>query len=276
MSSEDERDDRVRIDGIVEPSDDRLADRLDRLEAETMRFADRIRRRDDRIAVLEDRLSEHAALLDALRNRSSVTREMIAELQSRELEKHAHLRWESVEPNLSLLAVDGDSIEGFWNEDGNRYCRLPDGDDPLAGDSGRSLTEGDLLPIQRLSRMDDETLRSTAGSKPMRLAAEVWREREGTGLWKPGRNGVRLYLDAGELARWIRVREPSVDQSYSQKLAGRTIDELKVLSSGRLYDRLESRRKDGLRYKERRLYLPTDSEIPGEPSRREDTGEDTP
>ena len=276
MSSKDEREDRVRIDGAVEPSDDRLADRFDRLEAETRRLDDCIRRRDDRIAELEDRLSEHAALLDALRNRSSVTREMIAELQSRELEKHAHLRWETVEPNRSLLAVDGDSIETFRTEDGHRYCRLPGGEDPLSGESGSSLTEADLLPIQRLSRMDDETLRSTAGSKPIRLAAEVWRERDGPGLWKPGRNGVRSYLDAGELARWIRVREHGVDRSYSQKLAGRTIEELKRLGNGRLFDRLESHRKDGLRYEERRLYLPADSEIPGEPSTGGDPEVDSP
>ncbi|WP_331233935.1 hypothetical protein [Natronorarus salvus] len=116
--------------------------------------------------------------------------------------------------------------------------------------------------------MDEETLRSTASSKPVRLAAEVWREREReTGLWKPGRNGVGSYLDAGELARWIRLRELGVDRSYSQKLAGRTIEELKSFTEGRLFDRLESRRKDGLQYKERRLYLPADAEIPGEPTR---------
>ena len=110
MSSEDERGDPVRADGTVEPIPDRLADRLDRLEAETRRLADQIQRRDDRIAELEDGLSEHAALLDALRNRSSITREMIAELQSRELEKQAQLRWETVEPNFGLLDVDGDSL----------------------------------------------------------------------------------------------------------------------------------------------------------------------
>ena len=255
-------------DRTADTDRERLTDRLDRLEAETRALAREVRLRDDRIEALETRLSEHAALLEALRARTTLTREMIAELQSRELEKHAHLRWESVEPNLGLLDVDGDSLEQVRPDGDEPYCRLPGGVDPLSGGRSRGLSEGDLLPIQRLSRMDEETLRSTAGSKPVRLAAEVWGEREReTGLWKPGRNGVRSYLDAGELARWIRVREPGIDRAYSQKLAGRTIGELKALSEGRLFDRLESRRKDGLQYKERRLYLPADTEIPGEPTR---------
>jgi hypothetical protein len=90
-------------------------------------------------------------------------------------------------------------------------------------------------------------------------------EREGDDtLWNTGCNGVREYLDGGELAAWIRAREPGVDKSYSQKLASRTIDAMIDIAKGRLYTQLKNRRKDGLRYKERRVILPEESTIPGE------------
>lgn len=72
------------------------------------------------------------------------------------------------------------------------------------------------------------------------------------------------YLDAGDLAAWIRIQEQDVSQEYATKLARRTIDALPDLSKHRLYDELRSRRADGLTYKERRLVLPAEAEIPGE------------
>ena len=42
------------------------------------------------------------------------------------------------------------------------------------------------------------------------------------------------------------------------------MDALQELTKDRMYIKKRNRRKDGLKYKERRLHLPTDSEIPGE------------
>lgn len=114
--------------------------------------------------------------------------------------------------------------------------------------------------------MDDEMLHSTASSKPVRLAAEVWQdhEQDRSTLWNQSCNGVREYVDAGELAQWLRHNEPGVNKEYSQKLASRTIDALTDLTKGRPYVTQKNRRKDGLSYKERRIVLPDESEIPGE------------
>lgn len=73
-------------------------------------------------------------------------------------------------------------------------------------------------------------LHLAASSKPVRLAAEVWRDRQQdrSTLWNPGCNGVREYVDAGELAQWLRHNEPGVNKEYSQKLAGRTINALSI------------------------------------------------
>ena len=55
-----------------------------------------------------------------------------------------------------------------------------------------------------------------------------------------------------------------MNEEYNQKLAGRTIDALLDLTKDRLYVKRKNRRKDGLSYKERRVILPEESEIPGE------------
>ena len=98
--------------------------------------------------------------------------------------------------------------------------------------------------------MDDDMLHSAASSKPVRLAAEVWRdhEQEQSMLWNQGCNGVREYVDAGELAQWLHHNEPGVNKEYSQKLARQTIDVLLGLTKDRLYVKRKNRRKDGLSY----------------------------
>jgi hypothetical protein len=80
-------------------------------------------------------------------------------------------------------------------------------------------------------------------------------------------------LDAGELATWIRIQEGDVSRDYATKLAGRTIDALLDLANHRLYDELRSRRADGLQYKERRVVLPAEAEIPGETHGSSDSAE---
>jgi hypothetical protein len=188
-------------------------------------------------------------------------------LVARELEKGAHLRWDHVEPTLQddHLDLPADRVERVTKDDG-QYARLPDADDPLDRGGSVQLAPGDLLPIQQLARLDDDTLQSVADARPDRLAARVWRARDDPGddLWNRGCNGVRAYLDAGELATWIRIEEGDVSRDYATKLARRTIHALLELSRHRLYDELRSRRSDGLQYKERRLVLPADAEIPGE------------
>lgn len=238
---------------------DKLSDRVAELEAE-------LERKDDRIDELESTVDRQDALLEALRRKAGGTREMVTELQSRELEKHAHLRWDNVDPNVDDLAIDADHVEKFTKDDGETYARIPGKEDALDRGGEPALAPGDLLPVQQFARMDNDMLHSAASSKPVQLAAEVWRDRnqDRSTLWNDGCNSVRAYLDAGELARWVRHNETGVNKEYSQKLAGRTIDALVDLTNGRLYVKRRNRRKDGLAYKERRVILPEDSEIPGE------------
>ena len=58
-----------------------------------------------------------------------------------------------------------------------------------------------------------------------------------------------------------RVR---VSKKYSQELARRTMDAMHELSNGRLGKIKRQRSKDGLSYKETRLVLKADVELPGE------------
>ena len=106
-------------------------------------------------------------------------------------------------------------------------------------------------------------LQSVTESRPDRLPAHVWNARQEPtdDLWNEGCNGIEEYLDAGDLATWIRIQEQDVSQEYATKLAGRTIGALLGLSKHRLYDELRSRRADGLTYKESRLVLPAEAEI---------------
>lgn len=248
------------------PTLDTVCDRLEQLTDRVAELEAEVEQKDDRIDDLEGTVERQDALLEALRRKAGGTREMVTELQSRELEKNAHLQWDNVEPNIDTLEIETDRIEKFTKDDGNTYARIPGGDDPLNRGGEPALTPGDLLPIQQLARMDDDMLHSAASSKPVRLAAEVWQdhEQDRSTLWQQGCNGVREYVDAGELAQWLHHNEPGVNKEYSQKLASRTIDALTDLTKGRLYVTRKNRRKDGLSYKERRVVLPDESEIPGE------------
>jgi hypothetical protein len=89
-------------------------------------------------------------------------------------------------------------------------------------------------------------------------------EQERSTLWNQDCNGVREYVDAGELAQWLHHNEPGVNKEYSQKLASRTIDALTDLTKGRLYVKQKNRRKGGLSYKKRRVVLLDESESSGE------------
>ncbi|MFB9808647.1 hypothetical protein ACFFQF_27435 [Haladaptatus pallidirubidus] len=123
------------------------------------------------------------------------------------------------------------------------------------------------MPIQRLARYDDEMLASVTNRKPDELAAKVWRERDDASrysLWSTGSGEIHAYLDASDLAEWIRLKECGVSKKYSQELARRTMDAMHELSKNRLGKTKRQRSKDGLRYQETRLVLKADVELPGE------------
>lgn len=113
---------------------------------------------------------------------------------------------------------------------------------------------------------------SMTNRKPDELAAKVWRERDNAGrysLWSTGSGEIRAYLDASDLAEWIRVKESGVSKKYSQELARRTIDAMHELSKNQVGKIKRQRSKDGLRYQETRLVLKTDVELPGEVTNRD-------
>jgi len=243
-----------------------LAERVDRLESE-------LESKDERIDDLENQVDELStqnqilqARVDAMDRATDDHDDALAEIQSRELEKGAHLKYDNVERRAADLDVEGDRLEKFAGDDDVQYCRLPGECDPLERSGSSSLAQGDLLPIQQLARLDDDMLRSTTDSTPSRLAAKLWSEREQDDLdpWSKGSSGVRHYLDSSDLRHWIRRVEDGVSETYAKKLAQRTLDAVENLAKGRVYSQRKSRRKDGLRYKERRLILPSDSDIPGE------------
>ena len=127
----------------------------------------------------------------------------------------------------------------------------------LSGERSPALFEGGLLAIQRLARMDEETLRSR------RVRSRFgWQRRSDTSVRGTGFGRIST------LESWRGGFESAnrVSIARTRRSSRGTIEELKRLANGRLFDRLESRRKDGLQYEKRRLCLPADSEIPGEPS----------
>jgi DNA repair exonuclease SbcCD ATPase subunit len=263
-----------RIETAIEPLREELnAERKRRRKAEQER--DKLR---ERVAELEARLDDHDDQLrdhdeqldtidafgDALSTRVDRTIDRVAELQARELEKGAHLDWANVDGIEDRIVVNGDRVERFTDDDGQQWARLPGEADPLDRSSGAQLAIGDLLPIQQLARMDDEMLRSSTSSLPAQLAAKAWRERDNGRLWNKGSGKIREYVDASELRAWIRREESGISQSYAKKLVSRTLDAIQELTTNRVYVERRNRRKDGLQYKERRLILPADSEIPGE------------
>lgn len=190
----------------------------------------------------------------------------IGELQSRELEKGAHLRAANVD--AASVAVPEGRLERIRKDDGERYVRCPTSEDPLERGGDVALGYGDLLPIQQFGRFDDDMLRSTTSALPTRLAAKCWRARSdpsvGDDPWKRGCGGVAAYVTAGDMKHWIRRQERGISDAYAKKLVSRTIDALLDLSKHRLGVRRTNQRKNGLRYTERRVVLPTDADVPGE------------
>jgi len=244
----------------------RKGDRIDSLEAECQHKDDRIAELERRLTECETRTTETDRAADAALKKADANKDRVRELQSRELEKGAHLRTETVDPHE--IRVAGDRLEKLTRDDGRTYYRVPDSSDPLDRTDGVALAHGDLLPIQQLARMDADMRRSTANSLPTRLAAKLWQARTdptiGDDPWTDGCKSVAEYVTAGDLKHWIRRQEDGISETYAKKLVSRTIDAILELSTHRLAVSKRTQRKNGLEYTERRLLLPTDAEIPGE------------
>lgn len=250
---------------------------------------ERVNEQDERIDEIEDERDELRGRVDELENQLRKTdsqtaaamnkagsnkdrilelQDCILELQARELEKGAHLEWDHIDK--AEINVAGDHLERFTS-DGQEWARLPGETDPLERSGETALANADLLPIQQLATMDDDMLANATSKRPDYIAARVWEERgrhSPNSLWQKGSGPVREYLDASDLRLWIKHKMERSDEDmsddYAKQLVSRTLERIQKLAKDRLYTEKRSHRKDGLKYKERRLILPTDSEIPGE------------
>ncbi|WP_227377593.1 hypothetical protein [Haladaptatus halobius] len=204
-----------------------LADRIDDLEAKVAEKDERItdlrvdlEQKDSQIEELEDHVENIANTADeAKAHRTAIARktqacdERIDELQAHEFEKGAHLLAENVEEDR--LTVAGNRLKRITKDDGKTYFRLPGEEDAFGRGGVVAHSTADLLPIQRLARYDDEMLTSVTNRKPDELAAKVWCERDDTSrysLWSNGSGEIRAFLDASDLAEWIRLKESGVMQ----------------------------------------------------------------
>ncbi|MDQ2052053.1 hypothetical protein RBH26_16370 [Natronolimnohabitans sp. A-GB9] len=260
----------TRTDDLEDCTDD-LETRTDDLEDCT----DDLETRTDDLEDCTDDLKAETTRLEGVAeaglNKATANKERVTELQSRELEKGAHLRTETVDEHA--VTVANGRLERIEKDDGDAYYRLPEHADPLERGGDVSLAYGDLLPIQQLARMDEEMRRSAANSLPTRLAAQLWQARTDSSVgddpWARGCKDVDEYVKASDLKHWIRRQEPGISESYAKKLVSRTIDAALDLSKNRLAVRRRTERKNGLEYTERRLVLPADASIPGATSRDE-------
>ncbi|SFS92723.1 hypothetical protein [Halostagnicola kamekurae] len=248
-------------------------DRLEELERECDRLEDRTATLEERVADFEERVADCGSeptrlenMAEAALKKASANKSRVAELQSRELEKGAHLLTETVDVHAVDIA-DG-RLERLTKDDGNAYYRVPESADPLERGGTVSLAYGDLLPIQQLARMDEEMRRSAANALPTRLAAKLWTARVDDGVgddpWKSGCKDIAEYVKASDLKHWIRRQESGISETYAKKLVSRVIDAMLDLSKNRLAVRKRTERKNGLEYTERRLLLPADAAIPGD------------
>lgn len=252
----------------VEQLVEQLAERVDELEGELQE--EREERRElqeenedlrDRVDELEEQTEQHDGRLEAIGTKAESNLGRIRELQSRELEKGAHLREENV--YVPEIDVSAGQLERFEKSEGT-HIRVPNGDDPLDRGGETRLATADLLPIQQIARLDDDVLASE--QRPVELAARVWRARDhgDLGPWKSGSGTVRHYMDAGALKHWIRRQEDGISAAYANKLVSRVIERLLELSQNRLAVDRRKRRTDGLDYRERRVILPASADVPGE------------
>ena len=238
---------------------DHLEHDRDRLEETTTDLREQVRN-------LENELEGVNGKAAAALNKAETNKTRLLDLQSRELEKGAHLRTETIDEHE--IDVSTGRLERITKDDGQAYYRLPAHADPLDRGGDISLAYGDLLPIQQLARMDADMRRSAANSLPTRLATQLWEARVdsriGDSPWENGCKGIRESVKASDLKHWIRRQETGISDAYAKKLVSRVIDAALDLSKNRLAVRKKRERKNGLEYTERRLILPEDVAIPGD------------
>jgi len=279
MSVQSQPDANARL-STLEEAIDRLLEENAELRGRVDDLEEEGEKKDERIDKLEVELEEKEQRIEKLEaNDTRRLREIIeakdriAELQSRELEKGAHLLSENV--SEGELDVAGDRLEKLRKEDGE-YIRIPEIEDPLDRGGTTRISYSDLLPIQQLSRMDDDLLQSSTSDQPSRLAAKLWHEREEdtrTNPWQSGSGDIREYLKSSDIKTWIFRQEEGISDEYAKKLASRTISRLLTLSNNRVSVTKKDQRKNGLNYKERFVEIKSDAEIPGEKTGQEDAPE---
>jgi len=255
--------------------------RIDRLEETVKRLTETVetlQKETDRLrSQLEQTTSELSAKTDALTKKSQFNKDRVEELQSRALQKGAHLHTKHIDTRT--IELPNNRLEKLTKDDGNQYYRLPNEADPLDRPHNTLLAHEDLLPVQQLARMDEEMLRSATSSLPARLAAKLWKARTdptiGDNPWERGSKPIREYVKASDLKHWIRRQERGVSDSYAKKLVSRAIEALLDLTKNRVAIRRKKERKNGLSYMERRLIIPSDAEVPGETGTNTNTRSDT-
>jgi hypothetical protein len=192
-------------------------DRIDELERDRDRLEETTKNLEDRLEECEHNQTEQENAVDAALNKAGANKNRIEELQSRELEKGAHLRTDTVDEHE--LEVRHDYLERVTRDDGGTYYRLPESADPL-DDGSVSLAYGDLLPIQQLARMDETALQSTANALPTRLAAKLWKARTDSSVsddpWRTGCKGIEASVRASDLKHWIRRQESGISETYAK------------------------------------------------------------
>jgi len=233
-----------RVDELEDEKDE-LRDRVDELEDEN----DKLRERADSL----ERENELAV------NGMKWNKDRLKELQTRELEKGAQLKTENL-PLPEELEVSTEHAEKVTRSDGTEVLKLPGRDDPVDGTEHEvAVAMDDLLPIQRLARLPEDMLDDElANKKNVRRAVWLWDERED--LMTKGSSGVHRYIDAGDLAMYLKTRFEIDPSSETTK---RVMKQFVEYANNRAYIK-KQRKPEG--YEERRLIIPADAEIPGERS----------
>ncbi|QZA87891.1 hypothetical protein K0C01_08790 [Salinarchaeum sp. IM2453] len=277
-----------------------LVSRVDSLESQVIKLSDQLEAKDAQINSLKDEIAELKEANEELREENDelrdeleetneevdelnstiidleskqegwVTewidqyRDMLCELHSKELQKGSKLRKDHVMPDL---LPDGPDQLKTVKRDGEVFYKAKDLPEAIEEDGPDALPYEDLLPIQKLNRMDEDTFNRTTNSDAEELAAELWASRGNRhSPWKRGCKNVREYVSASDLKMWIIRERSDVSQEYAKKLVSRIIDVMHMLTRNRIQVKKKTRRTDGLTYKERRIIIPDDAEIPGESS----------
>ncbi|WP_253184514.1 hypothetical protein [Natrialba sp. SSL1] len=104
-------------------------DRIEQLEQDRDRLEERTATLEARVADLDNESTRREKVAEAALNKASANKDRISELQSRELEKGAHLREENVDEHA--VDVPDGRLERITKDDGQQYFRLPEQADPL-------------------------------------------------------------------------------------------------------------------------------------------------